>query len=86
MIAEAAEEGQRIREVQMSDTGQVSRSDLAEMERYLGPSTLAKLKGRDDDELEDDKYEEYSELAEDDDDDNLSGPGNFDDEEEPEEV
>jgi len=29
VIADAAEEGQRIREVQMSDTGQVSRSDLA---------------------------------------------------------
>ncbi len=27
----------------MADTGQVSRSDLAEMEQYLGPSTLAKL-------------------------------------------
>jgi small subunit ribosomal protein S2 len=79
VIADAAEEGQRIREVQMSDTGQVSRSDLAEMERYLGPSTLAKLKGKDED-LEDDDYEEYSELAEDDDD--IVSPVAFDDEEE----
>ena len=43
IIANAAEEGVRIREVDMADTGQVSRSELAEMEQYLGPSTLAKL-------------------------------------------
>ena len=62
VIADAAEEGIRIREVQMSDTGQVSRSDLAEMERYLGPSTLAKLKSKDEDldlEVEGDEYEEF---------------------------
>lgn len=62
VIADAAEEGIRIREVQMSDTGQVSRSDLAEMERYLGPSTLAKLKSKDEDldlEVEADEYEEF---------------------------
>lgn len=44
IIADAAEEGQRIREVDMVETGQVSRSELAGMEQYLGPSTLAKLK------------------------------------------
>ncbi len=61
VIADAAEEGIRIREIQMSDTGQVSRSDLAEMERYLGPSTLAKLKSKDEDldlEVEGDLYED----------------------------
>jgi len=66
VIADAAEEGQRIREVQMSDTGQVSRSDLAEMERYLGPSTLAKLKGRDDElepELDEEAIAAYVDFA-----------------------
>ncbi len=45
VIADAIEEGRRIREVEMEDTGQVSRAELAEMEQYLGPSTLAKLQG-----------------------------------------
>jgi small subunit ribosomal protein S2 len=82
VIADAAEEGQRIREVQMSDTGQVSQSELAEMERYLGPSTLAKLKGKDEDEeLDEDTYEEYSEYEEEDDADK-GGPAEFDDEDE----
>ncbi len=44
VVADAVEEGMRIREVDMADTGQVSRADLAQMEQYLGPSTLAKLK------------------------------------------
>ena len=43
VIADAAEEGVRIREVDMVDTGKVSEAELAEMEQYLGPSTLAKL-------------------------------------------
>lgn len=43
VIADAAEEGQRIREVDMVETGQVGQAELAEMEQYLGPSTLAKL-------------------------------------------
>jgi len=82
VIADAAEEGQRIREVQMSDTGQVSQSELAEMERYLGPSTLAKLKGKDEDEeLDEDTYEEYSEYEEEDDADK-GAPAEFDDEDE----
>jgi small subunit ribosomal protein S2 len=50
VIAEAVNEGLRIREVEMVDTGQVSRDELAEMEQYLGPSTLAKLQGVEDDE------------------------------------
>lgn len=60
IIANAAEEGLRIREVDMVDTGQVSRSELAEMEQYLGPSTLAKLTtvGEDDDA---DPYADYEE-------------------------
>jgi small subunit ribosomal protein S2 len=45
VIADAAEEGRRMREIDMVDTGKVSDSDLAEMEQYLGPSTLAKLQG-----------------------------------------
>jgi small subunit ribosomal protein S2 len=50
IIADAVEEGHRVREVEMVDTGQVSRDELAEMEQYLGPSTLAKLQGIDDEE------------------------------------
>jgi small subunit ribosomal protein S2 len=42
-VADAAEEGMRIREVDAAETGAVSRRDLAEMEQYLGPSVLAKL-------------------------------------------
>lgn len=48
VIADAVEEGLRIREVDLADTGQVKRSELADMEPYLGPSTLAKLKAIDD--------------------------------------
>jgi small subunit ribosomal protein S2 len=43
VIADAAEEGVRIREVDLVDTGQVTQADKAAMEQYLGPSTLAKL-------------------------------------------
>lgn len=49
VIADAAEEGIRIREVEAADIGQVSRDDRAEMEQYLGPSTLRKLATIDDD-------------------------------------
>jgi small subunit ribosomal protein S2 len=76
IIANAAEEGMRIREVDMVDTGQVSRSELAEMEQYLGPSTLAKLQTvpeGDEDGEDIDPYADYEEIAglddEDDDDD-----------------
>ena len=48
LIADAAEEGMRIREIEMADTGQVSQAELVEMEQYLGPSTLAKLQSVDD--------------------------------------
>jgi small subunit ribosomal protein S2 len=51
-IADAAEEGMRIREVEMAETGQVSREDLAEMEQYLGPSVLAKLQSLDEEDFE----------------------------------
>lgn len=47
VIADAAEEGLRVRETEMVDTGQVSRDEMREMEQYLGPSTLAKLQGID---------------------------------------
>ncbi len=50
IIANAVEEGRRFREVREADrmeTGRVSDADLAEMEQYLGPSTLAKLQGYD---------------------------------------
>lgn len=74
VIADAVEEGARIREVDMADIGQVSKATLAEQEQYLGPSTLAKLKatvqdfesfeGDEDgtaagDDEEGDDYEEY---------------------------
>jgi small subunit ribosomal protein S2 len=55
-IADAAEEGMRVREVEMAETGQVSRADLAEMEQYLGPSILAKLQSLDEEDFE--AYEE----------------------------
>jgi hypothetical protein len=50
----------RIREVDMVDTGQVSRSELAEMEQYLGPSTLAKLQTVDEDSEEVDAYVDFA--------------------------
>lgn len=53
VVADAVEEGIRIREVDMAETGQVKQSELAEMEPYLGPSTLAKLKAIEDFEAED---------------------------------
>ena len=37
VIADAVEEGMRIREVDLADTGQVSSADLAEMEQYPWP-------------------------------------------------
>ena len=63
IIANAAEEGMRIREVDMADTGQVSRSELAEMEQYLGPSTLAKLQTVDEDDEDIDPYADFEEIA-----------------------
>jgi small subunit ribosomal protein S2 len=77
IIANAAEEGMRIREVDMADTGQVSRSELAEMEQYLGPSTLAKLQTVDEgDEIDEDAdpYADYEDdgLGIDDDDDDYA--------------
>ncbi|MCS6825838.1 MAG: 30S ribosomal protein S2 [Caldilinea sp.] len=65
-IADAAEEGMRIREVEMVETGQVSSEELAEMEQYLGPSVLAKLKSLDDEEFDsyEDIEEEYEEVDE----------------------
>ena len=69
IIANAAEEGMRIREVEMVDTGQVSRSELAEMEQYLGPSTLAKLQTVDEDGEDIDPYADYEEDLEADSDD-----------------
>ena len=67
IIANAAEEGMRIREIDMADTGKVSRDELAEMEQYLGPSTLAKLQA-DEDDL-DDYLDDDEELEYDDEDD-----------------
>ena len=75
IIANAAEEGMRIREVDMADTGQVSRSDLAEMEQYLGPSTLAKLKPTEEEAAggdDDDSYADIDDDMDDDDDDYAS--------------
>jgi small subunit ribosomal protein S2 len=67
VIADAAEEGLRIREVDMVDTGRVSQEDLSAMEQYLGPSTLAKLQagGDETDDIEDVAEEEgYDDIAE----------------------
>ncbi len=50
IIADAVEEGRRFHEVEMVETGQVSEDELAELEQYLGPSTLAKLQGMEDEE------------------------------------
>ncbi|MXZ21745.1 MAG: 30S ribosomal protein S2 [Caldilineaceae bacterium SB0665_bin_25] len=50
IIADAVEEGRRFREVEMVETGQVSDDELAELEQYLGPSTLAKLQGMEEEE------------------------------------
>ena len=50
IVADAVEEGRRFREVEMVETGQVSDDELAELEQYLGPSTLAKLQGMDEEE------------------------------------
>jgi small subunit ribosomal protein S2 len=63
IIANAAEEGMRIREMDMVDTGQVSRSELAEMEQYLGPSTLAKLTTVGEDDEDADPYADFEEIA-----------------------
>jgi small subunit ribosomal protein S2 len=71
IIADAAIEGRRIREVDMADTGQVSDAELAEMEQYLGPSTLAKLQTSEDDEdgdIEDGDIEDAGEDIDVDDD------------------
>ncbi|MXY93472.1 MAG: 30S ribosomal protein S2 [Caldilineaceae bacterium SB0670_bin_27] len=59
IIADAVEEGRRFREVEMVETGQVSDDELAELEQYLGPSTLAKLQGME----EEGQEGEASELA-----------------------
>jgi small subunit ribosomal protein S2 len=69
IIADAAEEGVRIREVDMVDTGQIARADLADNEQFLGPSTLAKLQtveDFDEDELLEDEefFDEDSNLDE----------------------
>jgi small subunit ribosomal protein S2 len=84
VIADAVDEGLRIREVDMADTGQVSKAELASMEQYLGPSTLAKLKatvedfesyeGDDEvaveeiDEIDEIDVDEFSDLVDSDDD------------------
>ncbi len=68
IIADAVEEGRRIREVHMAEAaGEIPEEELEEMEQYLGPSTLAKLQltGVDEDvveeveeELEEEEFEE----------------------------
>jgi small subunit ribosomal protein S2 len=63
-IADAAEEGMRVREVEMAETGQVSREELAEMEQYLGPSVLAKLQSLDEEDFESFEDSEMDEVDE----------------------
>lgn len=67
IFANAVEEGMRIREMDMIDTGRVTDSDLADMEQYLGPSTLAKLQTLDDDDYSDDE-DPYADFEDDSDD------------------
>lgn len=55
-VADAAEDGMRIREVDQAETGAVSRRELADMEQYLGPSVLAKLQTIN---AEDDQYADF---------------------------
>ncbi len=49
VIADAVMEGIHVRDQVQVDSG-VSHGEMADMEQYLGPSTLAKLRGIDDDE------------------------------------
>ena len=59
----------RIREVEMAETGQVSRQDLADMEQYLGPSVLAKLQSLDEEDFEsfeEDEVDVVEEMADED--------------------
>lgn len=52
VIASAAEEGARFREIDMADSGQVTSAELNDMEQYLGPSTIARLREVEDDEVD----------------------------------
>jgi small subunit ribosomal protein S2 len=47
VIADACVEGRQIREVHMAESGAISEEERAEMEQFLGPSTLAKLQSLD---------------------------------------
>ena len=64
IIADAVEEGRRFREVEMVETGQVSDDELAELEQYLGPSTLAKLQGMEDEEEGSEPAEQTADVSE----------------------
>jgi len=46
-IANAAAEGNQTREITQADSGTVTEAEKSDMERYLGPSTLAKLQTED---------------------------------------
>ncbi len=54
VIADAVMEGIHVRDQVAVDTG-VSKGEIADMEQYLGPSTLAKLRGIDDEEMIDEE-------------------------------
>ncbi len=68
IIADAVEEGRRIREVhaaEAEEVAEVSAEELEEMEQYLGPSTLAKLQLTGvDEELLEEVEEELEEVVE----------------------
>jgi len=68
ILADAVEEGRRIREVhaaEAEEVAEVSAEELEEMEQYLGPSTLAKLQLTGvDEELLEEVEEELEEVVE----------------------
>ncbi len=68
ILADAVEEGRRIREVhaaEAEEAAEVSAEELEEMEQYLGPSTLAKLQLTGvDEELLEEVEEELEEVVE----------------------
>jgi len=66
VMANAIEEGLNIREIDHADTGKVSQNELAAMEQYLGPSTLAKLQTSEGEEaaIEDDSADSGSSNSE----------------------
>ena len=66
-IANAAAEGNQTREITQADSGTVTEAEKSDMERYLGPSTLAKLQTEDEPAAAEDKGEAATKEKETDD-------------------